>query len=112
MKKEHPKLGTIKLGKPEQFENLNALRPDATPEERAQGPRPSGIRADVLDLKTAELLRSVQVDVAGAAVVDVQADTFAGKRRLWVNVNGVCVFRACQIETLRFIDLDEYKVTK
>jgi hypothetical protein len=67
----------------------------------------TSIKADKLDLATAEKLREAQVDIHGAAVVDVQTDIFAGKRRIWVNVNGICVLRVNAADRLRIIQMHE-----
>lgn len=65
----------------------------------------TSLRASDFALSTLEALRDAQVDVAGAVRVDIQTDIFAGKRRVWVNINGVCVLRVSQADDLKIVDL-------
>jgi|HubBroStandDraft_6_1064221.scaffolds.fasta_scaffold331732_2 hypothetical protein len=43
------------------------------------------------------------IDVTAPDAVQVQLD--ADGKTFWVNVNGVCMFRACQIKKFQFDDL-------
>jgi hypothetical protein len=64
------------------------------------------ISASVPDQLTAGLLMSAQLDVTGAAVVQVESKKGAdGKPVLWVNVNGICLLRICRIQHLDFPDV-------
>jgi hypothetical protein len=65
----------------------------------------ASIKASESDTATLEALRQAQIDVSGAKLVDVQTDMFAGRHRLWVNINGVCVLRVCQAEEMKVVAL-------
>lgn len=67
----------------------------------------TSIKANNLCIETLEALRNAQVDVSGAVLIEVQNDVFAGKHRLWVNVNGICVLRICQGDQIDFKTLPQ-----
>lgn len=54
-------------------------------------------------IATLEALSQAHVDVTAPDGVEVVVS--ADQKTIWVNVNGVCVFRACRIKHLR---LDEF----
>lgn len=56
------------------------------------------ILASNLDTKTFDALSNAHTDITNPVYVEVSADKEKGI--VYVNVNGVCVFRACQIQTL------------
>lgn len=53
------------------------------------------VRADIADIQTCRNLMDVGLDIRGAEAVQVQISKKGD--RLWVNVNGVCVLRICQM---------------
>jgi len=59
------------------------------------------IRAPELNLETCNMLSDHHMDVTGAHNVQVMTDK---KGILWVNVNGVCLLRICQIQHLEVND--------
>lgn len=58
---------------------------------------PKGILTDKI---VEDLLRGRQLDITGPEVVEIQIDW--NRKVLWVNVNGVCAFRACKIGHLEY----------
>lgn len=62
------------------------------------------IKADKIDEYTMDLLVDAHLDVTGAANVEVTWN--AAKTILWVNVNGVCLLRICQIKELQLTNLE------
>ncbi len=57
-----------------------------------------GIRANGLDSKTCDALIAAAVDITAPVAVNVVVNEMT--RVVHVNINGVCVLRACQISDL------------
>jgi hypothetical protein len=67
---------------------------------------PSILCAEATAAEDVRKLMDTMVDVTSPQVVDVStAIGVEGKPILWVNVNGVCVLRACRIDNLTFSTL-------
>ena len=54
--------------------------------------------ANELDSKTTTELADAMVDITNPVGVDVLVSS--DRKRIWVNVNGICVLRCCQIQNL------------
>jgi hypothetical protein len=49
------------------------------------------------------------LDLTGAKLVEVEVSK--DRRVLWVNVDGLCRLRVCQIDTIEFLQADEARRT-
>ncbi len=67
------------------------------------------LTAAAADTATFNALLESQTDVTGAAYVDVAVGGSPSHRVLWVNVNGACLLRICQIENLT-LPINEVRV--
>ena len=62
-------------------------------------------RAESVDAESMDRLLNHQLDVTGAKGVEVSSRLkLDGTSVLWVNVNGVCLLRICQIKELIFTE--------